>query len=66
MTADDVRKLIREKAERLGSQKALAAQLGVSDQYISDLLAGRRDIPTQGDFLDALGLECRISWRKIR
>lgn len=65
MTADDVRKLIREKVEQFGSQALLALHMEVSQQYISGLLSGRRDIPTHGDFLDALGLECRITWRKL-
>jgi len=65
MTADDVRALIRAKAKQFGSQALLAEHMAVSPQYLSDILAGRRDVPTQGDFLDALGLECRITWRRL-
>lgn len=54
LTLQDVIELIRGEAEKTGSQKELAKKLGVSAQYISDILNGRRE---PGDaILKPLGL----------
>lgn len=42
ITEDEVRERLRAEAQALGGQKQLAAQLGASEQYVSDVLAGRR------------------------
>ncbi len=46
---------IRAAAVKAGSQKALAEQIGVTPQYLSDVLRGRRD-PGKA-ILDAFGYE---------
>ena len=46
------------------TQKDVAAKLGVSQQYLSDVLTGRR-APGKS-ILDALGLEKVISYRRKR
>jgi len=43
------------------TQAVVAAQIGISQQYLSDILAGRRKIgPT---VLDALGVERRVTYQ---
>lgn len=37
-----MRSLLRDAIARAGSQKELAQSLGISETYVSDLLAGRR------------------------
>lgn len=54
ITLDDVRQMLRDKSDGAGSQKALAAQLGVSPQYLGDVLNGKRE-PGES-ILEALGL----------
>lgn len=45
MTLDinDVRKILRDKCDELGSQAAFSYIYGVSPGYISDTLTGRRE-----------------------
>ncbi len=67
MTADQVRKLIRAEIDRLdGRQASLAKRLRVSQQYISSLLSGVREIPTRGPLLDYLGIEATVTWKLKR
>ena len=55
---------IRRAADRAGTQKALAEQLGVSPAYLSDVLNGRKD---PGDaILEPLGLERVVTYRRKR
>ena len=60
MTADEVRNLIIDQCAGLGSQKAWAYKHGISEQYVSDVINGRRD-PGE-TILHALGLECVVSY----
>ena len=39
-----MRKMLRQKVEAAGGQSACAKSLGVSAQYLSDCLKGRREI----------------------
>jgi plasmid maintenance system antidote protein VapI len=42
-TSGEVMKFMREKAEaRRGAQKQLAAELGISPQYLNDILSDKR------------------------
>lgn len=62
MKQEAVLKRLREMAIAEGSQRALAIKLGVSAPYLSDVLAGRRDIgPT---ILKGLGMEREIQYRE--
>lgn len=59
-------KLLRSELHKAGSQKALALRVGVSPQYINDVLNGRR---TPGKRIPrALGYEHvdRYEKRKVR
>ena len=47
-----------------GSQKAAAAALGISAQYLTDILNGRREPGPK--MLKALGLERISSYREVR
>jgi hypothetical protein len=44
LSADQMRRKLREACKEAGSQKAWAKQNGVSAAYVSDCLAGRREI----------------------
>jgi transcriptional regulator with XRE-family HTH domain len=62
LTLQDVIELIRGEAEKTGSQKELAKKLGVSAQYISDILNGRRE---PGDaILKPLGLHKVVTYEQ--
>lgn len=43
MELAELLELLRREAEKGGSQKALAARLGITAQYLSDVLNGRRE-----------------------
>ena len=61
MDIEGVRRVIRET---YGTQKALAARVGISPQALSAML--RRDAPTRA-VLDELGLErAPAEYRRIR
>lgn len=64
MTADDVRALMRKTIDEKfgGMQGALAEDMAVTAQYVSDLLNKHRDIPLKGPVLEYFGLEARITW----
>jgi hypothetical protein len=57
-----VLKLLREAAKEAGGQGVYAKQIGVSPQFLSDVLNGRRGISKA--ILDALGLEIDYEWKK--
>lgn len=59
LTADQVRSRLRADAKRLGGQKVLADKMGMSDAYLSDILAGKRD-PSAKKLLDYYKLERHI------
>lgn len=64
LTLHDVIKMIRGEAEKVGLQKDLAKKFGVSAQYISDILNGRRE---PGDaILKPLGLRRVITYEWIK
>ena len=60
----DVIKFIRDRAREVGSQKALAAKLGVSAPYLGDVLNGRKE-PGPA-ILEPLGLERVVSYRRLK
>lgn len=43
MKAKDVLRKLQARMEEVGSQKALADEIGVSQPYLSDVLKGKRD-----------------------
>jgi len=57
----DPLEVIRKRLEGK-TQKELAGELGISVQYLNDILAGRRSPgPT---VIEALGLEKQVTYRK--
>lgn len=61
MTPAQVRRLLDEMADKAGNQKRLAAQLDVSESYLSDVMTGRREPGEK--LLEALGLERVVTYR---
>lgn len=64
LTADDIRARLRAEVEAAGSQRAWALMHGVSEQYVSDALIGRRRVGAL--ILRALGLERVDCYRHLR
>jgi len=61
LTEQQVISQLRAAASQAGSQRAYAETIGVSEAYLSDVLAGRR---TPGPkVLTALGLEAVVLFR---
>lgn len=59
MTETEAMDCLRHRVERHGSQQAAAKALGVSPQYLSDVLAGRRK-PDR--MLRRLGMAATVDW----
>ena len=64
LTASDVRDQLRARARQLGTQRHLATDIGISEQYLCDILHGRRE-PTVRE-LTYLGLITTIIRRPRR
>lgn len=64
MTQEALLNYISRRAQRLGTRRALAKHLGVSDQYLSDVLTGKREPGSK--LLGALGFRKIISYRAIQ
>ena len=62
MTEDDVREELRRTLKAWRSQKLYAAHIRVSEQYVSDVLAGRR-LPGPA-VLGALGLRKVVRYER--
>lgn len=60
----DIVKYIRARAAEIGTQKALADKLGISDAYLSDVLNGRKE--PGAAILDPLDLERVVTYRRKR
>ena len=64
LTERDVIERLQAAVQAVGSQKAFAVAHGISEQYVSDLLRGRRELSPK--ILDILGLERVVSYREKR
>ena len=64
MTADQVRAALERQVERYGSQKALAAVIGVTPAFVCDIINGRRE--PSGKPVAFLGLRRVVSYQKAR
>lgn len=56
-------RILQRKVDAAGSQKLAAKELGISPQYLNDLLQQRRECSDK--ILEKLGLERRIVRRRI-
>lgn len=61
LRTSQVKQMLITRAQQLGSQKALAAELGISQPYLSDILLGKREISFQ--LAEKLGLKKIIRFR---
>lgn len=61
LRTSDVKQRLIKRAQQLGSRKALAAELGISQPYLSDILLGKREISFQ--LAEKLGLKKIIRFR---
>ena len=61
MNRETVIRKLQAIIEAEGTQKAAAEVLGVSQQYLTDLLKGRRDPGAK--ILTKLGLESRVTYQ---
>jgi len=62
LTEQDVLARLSAAIKVAGSQTAFAQQHGISDQYVSDAMRGRRELGQK--ILDALGIERVVSYRE--
>lgn len=60
LTKDDVVARLSAACARAGSQKAWAEKVGVSAQYVCDVLMGRRD--PGASILEPLGVHAEITY----
>jgi transcriptional regulator with XRE-family HTH domain len=63
MNKEELMALLREKITQAGDQRKLAAQLGVSQPHLSEILNGRKE-PAE-KVLTALGLRRVVMFEKI-
>lgn len=62
LNTQDILKRLLAAVEQAGSQKAFALRHGLSEQYVSDVIRGRRELGQK--ILDALGVERIVSYRE--
>lgn len=64
MTAEQALAQVRKAIDREGSQKAFALKVGISQAFLSDMLAGKRYLSSA--VLAAAGLEKVVTYRKVK
>lgn len=64
MTIDGILKILRARIETEGSQMAVARNLGVSTQYLSDVLRRQREPGEK--ILEPLGLKRQVFYVEAR
>jgi transcriptional regulator with XRE-family HTH domain len=62
MTETEFREAVKQRACEAGSQAALARHLGVSPQYLGDVISGNR--PPGESVLEPLGYERITTYRR--
>jgi DNA-binding transcriptional regulator YdaS (Cro superfamily) len=62
MDADRFVEMVKKYVERSGSQQTAASRLGVSPQYLNDVVHGRREPGAR--LAEAMGMERRIEFVK--
>lgn len=63
MTKEAVMRKIRRQIEFWGSQTKAAASLGITAQYLNDVLSGKRE--PAGKLLNAMGLERVVTYKAV-
>jgi predicted transcriptional regulator len=63
MNAEQVRKVLRKRAELLGSQAKLAREAKVSRAFVNDILMARRE--PSGRLLSYIGLKRQVRYVDI-
>lgn len=63
LTQDGIIAYLRSILELHGTQRDLAARVGVSEQYLSDILSGRRDV--SDEFAQKIGFRRMIRFARI-
>lgn len=61
LSSDDVRSMLKRACIVAGTQRALAPTIGVSEQFLSDVVRGKRE--PSGEILRYLQLERVVSYR---
>lgn len=64
MEAPKIKKVLEKACKKAGGQKAWANQNGVSAAYVSDVLAGKRDLGEK--ILKALGYKSTVFYQKVK
>lgn len=64
MDVDDVRRLLAQACEAVGSQRAWAKQNGLSSAYVNDVVTGKRE--PGAAILERLGLEKAVVYRSTK
>lgn len=60
LTIDDVMVRVIRLRNEIGSQKALAERIGISEQYLSDMIRGHRALDTK--LLREVGVERVVTY----
>lgn len=63
LSEKDILDLLRQRCQEVGTAKAVAEQLGVAPSYVSDVLAGRREIGKS--IFEKLGYERVVMYRPL-
>lgn len=63
MDSDRFIQELRMRIEEAGSQKAFAEAVGISEPYLSDILAGRREPGEK--ILKPLGLQRKVIYEEV-
>lgn len=64
MDNDDMVKKIKNMVKEFGSQKLAAFQLEISEQYLSDIVNGRREV--SDEVAKKLGFQKLVVYEKIK
>jgi hypothetical protein len=64
LSQSELLRVITELVERWGSQNNVAARLGITPQYLSDIRLGRREI--SDTVAEKLGYERVVSFVKVK
>ncbi len=64
LTHEELLRQLRRQAKEYGSQKALAIKLGISEQYLSEVLSGKKR--PNAKVLRAMGMEMVLMYKQVQ